>query len=278
MGRLDDNRRQVVDNIRCCVQAGEFNSKVEPGDPMLDPEDLHRTLLKVVESRDGYRYRLCNIVARSMARYLTHRLYRTAEIVGIEKIRDIRGAAIVTSNHFGPFENGIIRVMTRRNGKGRLWAVSQDTNFAMKGWVGFLLKYTDLIPISHDQTYMANDFEQMLKAALDKGHYVLIYPEQEMWWNYRKPRPLKRGAYHYAAKMGVPVISCFVEMRDIPDGGIKHILHVLDPIYPDPAKSARDNSYTMMQTDYAQKKAAYEAAYGKPLEYDFEESDIAGIS
>jgi len=32
----------------------------------------------------------------------------------------------------------------------------------------------------------------------------------------------------------------------------------------------------MMQTDYEQKKAAYEKAYGKAVDYTFDLSDIAG--
>ena len=32
----------------------------------------------------------------------------------------------------------------------------------------------------------------------------------------------------------------------------------------------------MMKKDYKQKKEAYKKAYGKPLEYAFEPSDIAG--
>ena len=35
-----------------------------------------------------------------------------------------------------------------------------------------------------------------------------------MWYNYRKPRPLKQGAYYYAAKNNVPIISCFTEIID----------------------------------------------------------------
>ncbi|MEE1524319.1 MAG: 1-acyl-sn-glycerol-3-phosphate acyltransferase, partial [Lacticaseibacillus paracasei] len=36
------------------------------------------------------------------------------------------------------------------------------------------------------------------------------------------------------------------------------------------------NSFQMMQRDYAQKRQAYEAAYGKPLTYAFSDQDIAG--
>ena len=152
----------------------------------------------------------------------------------------------------------------------------------MKGWRGFLLRYAGLIPVTRDKGFMATFFEQMLGEQLGKGRYVLIYPEQEMWFNYRKPRPPKRGAYHYAAKFGVPVISCFVEIEDVPGvgpdgiGNTRWILHILPTIWLDPEKSVRENSIAMMEQDYAQKRAAYEKAYGKTLDYAFENWDIAG--
>ena len=164
-----------------------------------------------------------------------------------------------------------------------MFIISQDTNFAMKGLVGFLMRYADEIPISKDKEYMNRHFYRTLNNLLvNKHEYILIYPEQEMWLNYRKPRPPKRGAYLYAAKFNVPIISCFVEMVDTDKDDtkefkkVKYVLHILDPIYPDPEKNERDNSFDMMRRDYMQKKEAYEKAYGKPLEYAFELSDIAG--
>ena len=103
-----------------------------------------------------------------------------------------------------------------------------------------------------------------------------------MWFNYRKPRPLKRGLYYYAARLNAPIISCFVEMQDLqkPDNKqfnqIRYLVHILPIIYPQARLSDRDNSYYMMQQDYQQKKAAYEAAYQQKLTYDFETGDIVG--
>ena len=57
---------------------------------------------------------------------------------------------------------------------------------------------------------------------------------------------------------------------------VKYVLHILDPIYPDPEKNERDNSFDMMKKDYEQKKAAYEQIYKRPLDYVFSDSDIAG--
>ncbi len=110
----------------------------------------------------------------------------------------------------------------------------------------------------------------------------MIYPEQEMWFNYRKPRPPKRGAYYYAALHHVPVISCFIEIIDLEDMEnedfckTKYVVHILPPIYPDMSKNVRENSQMMMETDYKQKMQAFEQAYHKKLSYDFEKEDIAG--
>ena len=113
--------------------------------------------------------------------------------------------------------------------------VSQDTNFAMKGFLGFLMRYADEIPVSKDKDYMERHFYRTLNNLLvNKKEYILIYPEQEMWFNYRKPRPPKRGAYFYAAKFNVPIISCFVEMKDMDKDDteefkrVKYVLHILD--------------------------------------------------
>ena len=103
-----------------------------------------------------------------------------------------------------------------------------------------------------------------------------------MWFNYRKPRPMKRGAYYFAAKLQAPVVCCFVEMVELPQQDtdefckIQYILHVLDTLYPDPDKSVRQNSVELCQKDQALKNAAYEKAYGKPLSYAFDPHDIAG--
>lgn len=177
----------------------------------------------------------------------------------------------------------IIRYGIKKARRYRMFIVSQDTNFAMKGFLGFLMRYADEIPVSKDKDYMERHFYRTLNNLLvNKKEYILIYPEQEMWFNYRKPRPPKRGAYFYAAKFNVPIISCFVEMRDMDKDDteefkrVKYVLHILDPIYPDPEKSERDNSFDMMKKDYEQKKEAYEQIYKRPLDYAFSDSDIAG--
>ena len=51
---------------------------------------------------------------------------------------------------------------------------------------------------------------------------------------------------------------------------------VLCSLFPDPAKTPRQNSLDLCRADYEAKCACYEACYGKPLDYRFTPWDIAG--
>ena len=280
---IGGSKKEVVANIKNAADNGRFNDKVEIGDPELDSTKRKKLLGKYVKQRNEIPYHYRNWLARRIVDFITFGVNANTKVVGAEKIKHIKSGAIITSNHFNPVDTTIVRYGIKKARKYRMFIISQDTNFAMKGLVGFLMRYADEIPISKDKDYMNRHFYRTLNNLLvNKHEYILIYPEQEMWLNYRKPRPPKRGAYLYAAKFNVPIISCFVEMVDTDKDDteefkkVKYVLHILDPIYPDPEKNERDNSFDMMRRDYMQKKEAYEKAYGKPLEYAFEPSDIAG--
>ena len=133
---------------------------------------------------------------------------------------------------------------------------------------------------------MSRVFPEKLKKAMAKPCWILIYPEQELWFNYRKPRPLKKGAYYYAAKLYQPIVSTFTEIRATSKREMFHldfyntrkVLHVLPTIYPDKNLKISENVNKMWRTDYKQKKAACEKCYGKKLTDDFSYDDIAGVS
>ncbi len=276
-------RKEAIDNIRKAVSEGRFNDKIEPFDPEWNPEELKANILRYVRRRASLSFKIKNFIARKIVDSWIWRYSNGVnEIVGMEKLKAVPGPAFVTSNHFNPFDNGFLRTMAKESGHGRLWAISQGTNFVMPGLNGFVLRNIDVIPLISEPSYMNGPFRELMASVLKENRYILIYPEQEMWFNYRKPRPGKRGAYLFAAEYGVPVIPCFVELRELPQlltpdfHDVKCILHILDPIFPNPSKSARQNSFEMCEADYQAKKAAYESIYGRPLSYDFSPDDIAG--
>ncbi len=280
---IGDNRTAVIENIKKSAESGEFHNKVELNDPVLTKEQSRRITDYYIENRKNLTFKIKTAVAVAIAKTATKIINRDTEIVGIEKISENLGGVLITSNHFSPVENTVIRRLTNALARKNLAIISQTSNFAMKGIIGFLMNYADTIPISSDPRYLARNFLSVLKERLtDKNHAVLLYPEQEMWFNYRKPRPPKSGAYFYAAKLNIPIISCFVEIIDTDTDDtddfkkVRYVLHILDVLYADTEKTVKENTEELGARDYALKKACYESVYGKKLTYDFECSDIAG--
>lgn len=279
---LGKKREQVIMNIRCAAESGSFFRKVEVDDPVLTQAQRNAVLEDYLEGKKTLGWKLNNRIARLIVNAASKKLNQAVTITGFEYLAGVTGGAIVTSNHFNPIDNTLLRTLALKAGKKKLCIASEETNLAMSGWIGYLMNFADTVPVSTNLNYMADRFEPMLAGLLKQENWVLIYPEQEMWFNYRKPRPLKRGAYYYAAKYRVPVISCFTEIQDLKQFDtpefhkVRYALHVLPTIFPDPAKGIRENSIAMCEQDYRQKKAAYEASYGKLLSYSFEPGDIAG--
>ena len=276
------NKEKVIENIKDAVENDELNSKVEVNDPKLTNEQKQRVIKKYLKSKKKIYYRLNNKIARGIIKMVTWMENRDTEVIGVEKVNKINAGAIITSNHFNPLDNTVVRKFAKKAGKKRIYVIGQESNLAMDGLIGFMMKYSDIIPISNQVSYMKNDFQKLIKETLDKKNFILIYPEQEMWFNYRKPRNLKPGAYYYASKYNVPIISCFIEIIDKDENDndefkkVKYKIHILKPIYPDSDKSDKENAAWMSQRDYSQKIEAYEKAYNKKLDYKFEDEDIAG--
>lgn len=281
---IGDNRKAVIENIKKFAESGQFHNKVELNDPVLTDAQSRQITDAYIENRKHLTFKAKTVLGVALAKAATRIINKDTEILGFEKIPDDIGGVLITSNHFGPLENTVIRHLTNKLHRRKLGIISQTTNFAMTGIIGFIMNYADTIPISADPRYLARDFLSVLKERLvEKKHAVLLYPEQEMWFNYRKPRPPKNGAYFYAAKLNVPIISCFVEIIDLETDDtpefkkVKYVLHILDILYPDPDKTTRENTEILAETDYLLKKECYEKVYGKKLTYDFEKTDIAGL-
>lgn len=279
---IGSDRNAVIENIRRSAENGDFFAKVETGDPILTTAESNAIVSGYLRRRTTLSYRLKSMTARSIANIMTYAINRDTEICGLELVRGLEGGAIITSNHFSPVENTGIRHLVHKLGKRRINIVSQETNLAMPGMIGFLMNYADVIPISGNVHYTQREFVDLLRECFEREEYVLIYPEEEMWFNYRKPRPPKPGAYYYAARLGVPIISCFIEQQDMPrmDNDefrkVRFVVHVLGVIRPRAELSVRENCAAMSAEDYALKKEIYEKVYGKPLDYSFDASDIAG--
>lgn len=279
-----DNREAVIKNIQKAANKRDFMAKAEIGDPQMTLDERLKLVNDYWKNRKSFSSKINNQIGHAMLTTFAKTLAGSTEFKGLENLNNLPiGGAIVTANHFNQIDSLPIKLLANKM-HHQLSIVIEDTNLMLPGFFRYLMNYVGTIPLVQSASYIGNVFPKHLSNALAKNNWVLIYPEQEMWWNYRKPRKLQRGAYYFAAKQNVPVISLFIEIRDLPkiekkDSNFyetKYIVHVLQPIFPDVSLNANENAHKMMEQDYQQKVAAYEKIYGKKLNYDFTDWDIAG--
>ena len=281
---IGGSKKEVIKNIETNINNNEFNKKVEVGDPNLTEEEKSKYINKFYQNQKSPIYFIKNKIANKTVKKIAKEIYPNKNIIGLEKLDyvDLTNGAIITSNHFNPLDSYNIRKIVEEKLHKKLYIVVQDTNLAMPGALGFLFNNIEVIPLSKSPNYIIKKFMPELKKILSKGNFVLIYPEEEMWFNYKLPRPCKRGAYQFAHELDVPVISCFVKMTDtnITDNNefniVKYDVFINKVIYPEKNESIKSDSRKMAEVDYETRKKAYEDAYNKELKYEFDIKDIAG--
>lgn len=277
-------RLKVIENIKEAIENNNFNAKVEEGDPIISQEDREKVIINYDTNKKRLKNKVEYYFAKSLADTITNGVNKDTKIIGLENIKNINTGAIITCNHFSKVDNTVIRYMINKIHKSKDFGIIvQESNFFMPGIIGWLIRNNKTIPLSLDHNYMANNFLPTIEELFANKAYILIYPEEEMWFNYKKPRPLKPGAYHYAAKYSVPIIPCFIKIEDTDEIGedgfnkSKYTLYVMPPIYPKKDKNLKENKEEMRNKDYELKVKAYEQAYGKKLDYTFNlKDDIAG--
>lgn len=281
---IGGSKKEVINNIKKNIENNELNKKVEIGDPNLSEDEIQKYINDFFKNKKKLSYFFKNKIANKTVKKISKELYPDIKINGLEKLdlADLSNGAIITSNHFNPLDSYNIRKIVEEKLHKKLYIVVQDTNLAMPGFLGFLFNNIKVIPLSKSPNYIIKKFVPELKKILSKGDFILIYPEEEMWFNYRLPRPCKRGAYQFAHELDVPVISCFVKMIDTDKtdndefNKVKYEVSINKVIYPEAGESVKSDSRKMAEVDYEARKKAYEDAYNKKLNYEFDISDIAG--
>ena len=270
----DPARLAILEKIAQLERERRFDQDVEddpPAPPLLpgDIDYLHK----------GFTGNVKRLAAFGCAYLYFWKLQCSKQIVvrkaeGLEHLRSVEGA-VVTCNHFHPMDSFIMqRVFDHSRHKGRLYRVIREGNYTnFPGFYGFLMRNCNTLPLSSNLQTMKK-FLTAVGTVLAEGNCLLIYPEQSMWWNYRKPKPLKSGAFDMAVKNRVPVVPCFITMRETdrtgPDGFpvLEYTPHLGAPIYPDAALSKPAAREQLKQQTEHFCRHTYERVYGIPLTWD----------
>ncbi len=275
LSKVSNGRRQVLERIEDYERQGRFHEPVEedPPAPELLPNKVDY-LNKKCSSR--FKTWLANVIAD---KYFLNLIKKDVMVIdgvtGEEHLGVLAGGAMLTCNHFSAFDNYIVFHCIRKALPNKyLYKIIREGNYTnFPGLYGFFFRHCNTLPLSSNRRTMIN-FMSSVNELLKRGESVLIYPEQEMWWNYKKPRPYKVGGFKMAYRAGVPVLPTFITMQDDPtrlDGDgypvQRHTLHIMPPVYPDLSLGEKLGAEKMMNDAYAACVKKYEEVYGVKLSY-----------
>lgn len=219
--------------------------------------------------------RIANIAAtRFFDKMILNRQLIIKEVRGIENFTAVKGGKIVTCNHFSIGDNYAVWVALREHMEGKLlYKVIREGNYTNPPKpFGLFMRHCNTLPLS-SQTATMRKLLGAVRVLLERGETILIYPEQSMWWNYRKPRPMQDGAFTLAVRNNTPIVPIFITMEDsnVLDGDgffvQEYTVNILPAIYPDTTLSGIEAKKKMKEENYEAWVRVYEDFYKTPLVY-----------
>ena len=273
--KIAADRLEVLARIQEYEAKGWFDKDVEndPEAPELTPDKVDY-LCKKLSSKISRKIANC-VGDRYFLKLIKKDVLVIDGVYGEEHLSVLKDGAMITCNHFSPFDNYIVFHCIRKYLPHKyLYKVIREGNYTnFPGLYGYLFRHCNTLPLSSNRRTMIN-FMTSVQTLLKRGESILIYPEQGMWWNYKKPRPFKSGAFKMAVRAVVPVLPTFITMQDdetrLDGNGYpvqRHTLHILPPVYPDTSLSEKEAAEKMKNEAYALCKAKYEEVYGVALTY-----------
>ncbi len=276
---MSEERLKVLARISECEKARTFDVDVED-DP--EPKELLPNEIDYLNKKlsSKLKCRIANFFGtKFFEKLIKQGALRIKEVRGIENFKAVKTGAIITCNHFNVADNYIvwhsIKPHMKKGLKQKyLYKVIKEGNYTNSPPpFRLILRHCNTLPLSSNKETMRK-FMRSVDTLLKRGEKILVYPEQCMWWNYRKPRPLKNGAFRFAVNSMKPVIPMFVTMEDSSDIGPdgfpiqEHTLHIFPAIYPNAKLSKPENIKSMMDENYKLWVKTYEEFYKKPLVFE----------
>lgn len=280
-------RLEILKKIEQLEKEGRFDVDAENDPPTIPliPENVD-----YLKEKSTSKFK--NILANKVGERFLNDLLKDNKLIikdinGMENLQGVETGAIITCNHFNPFDSFSIEQVFRLSGKSKekkLYKVIREGNYTnFPGLYGFFFRNCDTLPLSSNKRTMI-EFMKATSTILQRGDFILIYPEQSLWWNYKKPKPFKNGAFKMAVRNNVPVIPIFITMEDsniIDETGFavqEYTINIEKPIYQDESLSLKENAEMMKERNYQIWKEIYEDFYKIPLEYTTKKQEVSVVN
>lgn len=259
----------MLNKIKKMEKEGVFDVDAENDPPTIPIKPntvdyLRKKPLSKIKSKISFM-----VANKFVARLIKRKKMIFKGVVGLDNWKNLGTGAVITCNHFNAFDSFAIQLAyyALKSKKRKFFRVIREGNYtSYPGLYGFFMRNCNTLPLSKNFTVM-KEFLKSVDILLKDGHYVLVYPEQAMWWNYRKPRPLKEGAFRFATKNDVPILPCFITMRDsnvLDEDGFyvqEYTVNICAPVYPKKELSPTQNIEYLKEENYKAWKEVYERTY-----------------
>jgi 1-acyl-sn-glycerol-3-phosphate acyltransferase len=262
------HRQLVVDAIAECEKKGTYNVHVDP----ISYDDCYPVDEKYPFIRSP-KEKVVDGIAE-LTKIKPFILFDTVhnqhlKVYGRKNLKGIK-SAVITCNHVYMFDClACIRALRGH----KAYVTAADFN-NLKGELGDMMRKGGMLPISMKNLKALRKFEEAVDYYLQHKKYVVFFPEQAMWRYYKKPRPFKNGAFHFASKNNVPVIPIYICFRDSgqkDEEGFPIMyssLYIMKPIYPKKDLDEKANIDYLRKTDFQMCVDKYESFYKEKYKLD----------
>ena len=273
--KKSEDRLAIIEEIAKFEKEGKFDVDTEKDPPTIPlmPGEVDYLNKKITS-------KVKTTIANTIGLGFLYEILKRNQLIirnisGLENLNGIDSGAIITCNHFNPFDVFAVEYafLNSNHRWKKLFKVIREGNYTnFPGFYGYLFRNSNTLPLSSNTKAMI-EFVKAVDEILKDKQFILIYPEQSLWWNYKKPKKLKPGAFKIAAKNSVPIVPFFITMENSDKIGsdgfpvMAYHIHIEKPIYPDKNLSVKENADIMMKKNFVCWKDVYEKFYNKPLEY-----------
>lgn len=268
---MTEDKVAIINYMHKCEREGKFDVHTTP--PELEialPVDEHYDYL-----RRGIKYFFPKLFVKVVSHFkekdIINNLFQL-KVNGQDNLKGIKNSVVVC-NHVHMFDCVIVRHAYK---KKHIYITAAEFN-NRGDFLGFLMRYLGMMPFSSNHKAMRNMDKAIETVLTKKEGHVLFFPEASEWWYYKKPRPFKIGAFHYAAKHQVPVQPMFITFEDTKrvdkqgNPTPNATLHIMPAIYPDKNLTRKENMKMLSDKSFEAMKETYERVYGLTLRYSYED-------
>ena len=175
--KKSQDRLEVLEKIKVLEQNGVFDVDVED-----DPETIKLTADNVDYLKEKRYNKLKNKVANKMGMKFLNDLLKDnkliiKQVIGIENLQKVKTGAIITCNHFNPYDSFAIEKVFRESGQAKekkLYKVIREGNYTnFPGLYGFFFRNCDTLPLSSSNRTMI-EFLKAVDTILQIKDFILI--------------------------------------------------------------------------------------------------------